>query len=197
MIECCACIEAGMRRRRTAAQLPELSRELAWHRCPGSSCRDHRHRRARWPLLYRRSAVLWTELLQLAARRRYGPAASGAESAFLTRRSSCSRLPSPVPGFARLIGDGAPHQFGTLSELLATMLQGPLAISRARLERHRGHCRGVGTDCMATSRAQSASRWCMVTSARPAPTSVRNAWSGGRRNWNFSPHTIQRGSPAG
>lgn len=53
---------------------------------------------------------------------------------FLDATEQLQRLPSPVPGFARLIGDGAPQQFGTLSELLATMLQGPLTSSRARLE---------------------------------------------------------------
>jgi putative membrane protein len=44
------------------------------------------------------------------------------------------RLPSPAPGFAHLIGDRAPQQFSTLAELLATMLQGPLNTSHARLE---------------------------------------------------------------
>jgi putative membrane protein len=54
---------------------------------------------------------------------------------FLDATEQLQRLPSPVPGFARLIGEGAPQQFGTLSELLAAMLQGPLATSRTRLER--------------------------------------------------------------
>ena len=54
---------------------------------------------------------------------------------FLEATEQLQRLPSPVPGFARLIGDGAPQQFGTLSELLATMLQVPVATSRSRLER--------------------------------------------------------------
>jgi putative membrane protein len=54
---------------------------------------------------------------------------------FLDATEQLQRLPSPVPGFARLIGEGAPQQFGTLSELLASMLQVPLATSRTRLER--------------------------------------------------------------
>ena len=54
---------------------------------------------------------------------------------FLDATEQLQRLPSPVPGFARLIGEGAPQQFGTLSELLAGMLGGPLQTSRAQLER--------------------------------------------------------------
>jgi putative membrane protein len=54
---------------------------------------------------------------------------------FLDATEQLQRLPSSVPGFARLIGEGAPQQFGTLSELLASMLQVPLATSRTRLER--------------------------------------------------------------
>ena len=44
-------------------------------------------------------------------------------------------LQSPVPGFARLVGDVTPQQFGTLGELLSNMLMGPVQASRARLER--------------------------------------------------------------
>jgi len=54
---------------------------------------------------------------------------------FLDATEQLQRLPSSVPGFARLIGEGAPQQFGTLSELLASMLQVPVATSRTRLER--------------------------------------------------------------
>jgi putative membrane protein len=54
---------------------------------------------------------------------------------FLDATERLQQLPSPVAGFARLIGDGAPEQFGTLGELLASMLWGPLQMSRTRLER--------------------------------------------------------------
>jgi putative membrane protein len=54
---------------------------------------------------------------------------------FLDGTARLQRLPSPVAGFARLIGDGAPQQFGTLAELLANMLEGPLQSSRTQLER--------------------------------------------------------------
>ena len=45
------------------------------------------------------------------------------------------RLPSPVPGFARLVGPEALLPFATLPELLNVMLQGPVGRSRAALER--------------------------------------------------------------
>ncbi len=70
----------------------------------------------------------WLQDADLAQRR-------SALVSFLDATEQLQRLPSPVPGFARLIGNGAPQQFGTLSELLASMLQGPLATSRTRLER--------------------------------------------------------------
>ena len=70
----------------------------------------------------------WLQDADLAQRR-------SALVSFLDATEQLQRLPSPVPGFARLIGEGAPQQFGTLSELLASMLQLPLATSRTRLER--------------------------------------------------------------
>jgi putative membrane protein len=54
---------------------------------------------------------------------------------FLDATEGLQHLPSPVAGFARLIGDGAPDQFGTLGELLTMMLWGPLQMSRTQLER--------------------------------------------------------------
>jgi len=54
---------------------------------------------------------------------------------FLDATERLQRLPSPVPGFARLIGEGAPQQFSTLVELLSSMLRGPLQSSRTQLER--------------------------------------------------------------
>jgi putative membrane protein len=53
---------------------------------------------------------------------------------FLDATERLQHLPSPVRGFARLVGDGAPQQFTTLGELLAAMLQSPLQTSRERLE---------------------------------------------------------------
>jgi putative membrane protein len=54
---------------------------------------------------------------------------------FLDATERLQHLQSPVPGFARLVGDGTPQQFGTLGELLSNMLMGPVQASRARLER--------------------------------------------------------------
>ena len=53
---------------------------------------------------------------------------------FLDATERIRQLPSPVPGFARLIGHGAPRQFGSLGELLHSMLVGPTQSSRQQLE---------------------------------------------------------------
>lgn len=45
------------------------------------------------------------------------------------------RLPSPMSGFARLVGMQAPAQFGSMAELAANMLAGPTAESREQLSR--------------------------------------------------------------
>jgi putative membrane protein len=54
---------------------------------------------------------------------------------FLDATERVQHLPSPVPGFARLVGEGAPLQFGTLAELLSNMLSQPTQSSRDQLER--------------------------------------------------------------
>ena len=54
---------------------------------------------------------------------------------FLNATERLQQLQSPVPGFARLIGDGAPQQFSTLVELLSNMLRGPTQASQDQLER--------------------------------------------------------------
>jgi putative membrane protein len=58
---------------------------------------------------------------------------------FLDATERLQHLRSPVPGFARLIGDSAPQQFGTLVELLSNMLSGPTQSSRDHLERDVPH----------------------------------------------------------
>jgi putative membrane protein len=58
---------------------------------------------------------------------------------FLDATERLQHLRSPVPGFARLVGDGAPQQFGTLVELLSNMLTGPTQSSRDQLERDVPH----------------------------------------------------------
>jgi putative membrane protein len=54
---------------------------------------------------------------------------------FLDAVSRLAQLPSPVPGFARLVGADAPAQFGSLAELARNMLARPTGISRAHLTR--------------------------------------------------------------
>ncbi|HEY5820885.1 MAG TPA: PH domain-containing protein [Propionibacteriaceae bacterium] len=44
------------------------------------------------------------------------------------------RLPSPVRGFARLVGEGAGTSYATVGELLHAMLAGPVSRSRAQLQ---------------------------------------------------------------
>jgi putative membrane protein len=70
----------------------------------------------------------WLQYADMAQRR-------PALISFLDATERLEKLPSPVPGFARLIGEGAPQQFGTLVELLSSMLRGPLHSSRTQLER--------------------------------------------------------------
>lgn len=54
---------------------------------------------------------------------------------FLDAAERVWQLPSPVPGFARLVGPEAPQQFGSLDELAHAMLAGPVGRSRAQLPR--------------------------------------------------------------
>jgi putative membrane protein len=54
---------------------------------------------------------------------------------FLDATERLQQLQSPMPGFARLIGDSAPQQFSTLVELLSSMMSGPTQVSRDQLER--------------------------------------------------------------
>ncbi|MFP5283734.1 MAG: PH domain-containing protein, partial [Actinomycetes bacterium] len=54
---------------------------------------------------------------------------------YLDAAAALPRLPSPVPGFARLIGSEAPRAYGSLGELLSAQLHRALAVSRGQLER--------------------------------------------------------------
>ena len=74
-----------------------------------------------------RNFSTWLQYADMAQRR-------PALISLLDATEQLQRLPSPAPGFAHLIGGRAPQEFTTLAELLATMLQGPLKTSRARLE---------------------------------------------------------------
>ncbi|CAA9318209.1 MAG: hypothetical protein AVDCRST_MAG61-2137 [uncultured Friedmanniella sp.] len=54
---------------------------------------------------------------------------------YLDAATAVSRLPSPVPGFARLVGPDAPRVYGSLPELLNAMLAGPVHRSQQWLQR--------------------------------------------------------------
>ena len=56
-------------------------------------------------------------------------------ASLLDAAEDMSRLPMPVPGFVRLVGDGAPQAYGSLVELLSAMLAGPTSRSRDDLAR--------------------------------------------------------------
>ncbi len=62
---------------------------------------------------------------------------------FLDATEQIRRLPSPVPGYARLIGPRAPEQFDTLADLLHDMLAGPAERSRDQLLRDVPQVAGV------------------------------------------------------
>ena len=62
---------------------------------------------------------------------------------FLDAAEQIQRLPSPVPGYARLIGPQAPEQFDTLTDLLHDMLAGPAERSRDQLLRDLPEVAGV------------------------------------------------------
>ncbi len=54
---------------------------------------------------------------------------------YLDATEQLRHLPSPIPGFARLVGQQAPQQFSSLGQLLHNMLEGPVRISRGQVER--------------------------------------------------------------
>ena len=58
---------------------------------------------------------------------------------FLDATVRLRNLPSPVPGFARLVGGDAPAQFGSLTDLVRNMLARPTRNSHAHLTRDVPH----------------------------------------------------------
>jgi putative membrane protein len=55
-------------------------------------------------------------------------------TSYLDAALALQALPTPVAGFARLVGDGAPQEFGSLAELLTHQMNSALMRSRERLE---------------------------------------------------------------
>ncbi|SER08044.1 PH domain-containing protein [Microlunatus flavus] len=70
----------------------------------------------------------WLATAPLAGRR-------AALTSLLDAAEAVARLPLPVPGFARLVGEDAPRSYPTLVELLHAMLEGPTSRSRDHLAR--------------------------------------------------------------
>src|SRR5215204_462391 len=56
-------------------------------------------------------------------------------SSYLDATRRLRQLPSPIPGFAKLVGQQAPQQFSSLGQLLHHMLEGPVRVSGGQLER--------------------------------------------------------------
>ena len=56
-------------------------------------------------------------------------------ASLLDAAEAMARLPMPVPGFARLVGEGAPQTYPSLVDLLQAMLAGPTSRSREHLLR--------------------------------------------------------------
>ena len=54
---------------------------------------------------------------------------------FLDATARLAALPSPVPGFARLVGPNAPADFDSAAELARNMLVGPALAGRSQLAR--------------------------------------------------------------
>jgi putative membrane protein len=69
----------------------------------------------------------WLQRAEEAERR-------AALTSFLDAAERLRRLPSPVAGFARLIGQEAPNEFGSFGELMRNMLAGSVAASQAQLD---------------------------------------------------------------
>jgi putative membrane protein len=55
-------------------------------------------------------------------------------ASYLDAVLTLQQLPAPVPGFARLVGERSPQQFGSLVELLTYQASGAVAHSRVRLD---------------------------------------------------------------
>lgn len=112
---------------------------------------------------------------------------------YLEAALTLHRLPSPVPGFARLVGPGAPQQFSSLVELLTSQMARSVAHSRDRLEQDLPQVREV----WAALRAELAERVCLPALVHgdlsPANAFVSRAPDGSAvvtGIGDFSPHTL-------
>ncbi|MGI3785679.1 MAG: PH domain-containing protein, partial [Janthinobacterium lividum] len=128
----------------------------------------------------------WLRTADLDARR-------AALASLLDAAESVSRLPMPVPGFARLVGDGAPQTYGSLVELLTAMLAGPTSRSHDDLARDVPGVAGAW-DRLQRDLAQRTVTPTLVHGDLGAPNAYVTVGEGGPRVTgvgDFSPHTLQ------
>jgi putative membrane protein len=114
-------------------------------------------------------------------------------ASYLDAALSLQRLPSPVAGFARLVGPGTPQQFGSLAELLTYQMQQSVALSRHRLDADLPHV----ADVWGWLQAEIAQRQCwpvLVHGDLCPPNTYLSRGSDGAPVvtgiGDFSPHTL-------
>lgn len=132
------------------------------------------------------SLSAWLPTADVAARRT-------ALAGLLDAAVAVSRLPMPVPGFARLVGDGAPQTYGSLVELLTAMLAGPTARSHDDLARDVPDVAGAW-DRLQRDLAQRSVLPTLVHGDLGAPNAYVTVDERGPRVTgvgDFSPHTLQ------
>jgi putative membrane protein len=132
------------------------------------------------------SLAQWLPTADVGARR-------AALASLLDAAEAMSRLPVPVPGFARLVGEGAPQTYGSLVELLSAMLVGPTTRSRDDLARD---VPGVAAawDRLQRDLAQRNVTPTLVHGDLGAPNAYVSVGDDGPRVTgvgDFSPHTLQ------
>lgn len=121
------------------------------------------------------------------------PSRRAALASLLDAAEAVSRLPMPVPGFARLVGQGAPQTYGSLVELLDAMLAGPTSRSHDELARD---VPGVARawDQLHTDLALRSVTPTLVHGDLCAPNAFVTLEDGAPRVTgvgDFSPHTLQ------
>ncbi len=97
------------------------------------------------------------------------------------------------PGFARLVGDGAPQQFGSLAELMAAMLGRPTEESREQLERDVPDVAGVWQRLFADLSARQVTPVVVHGDVCPPNAFISMGPHGPVVSGigDFSPHTVQ------
>jgi putative membrane protein len=116
---------------------------------------------------------------------------------FLDAAERLRRLPSPVAGFARLVGQEAPRVFGSFAELMHNMLAGPVEAGRAQLNHDLPQVAQVWDRLQRELAERSVSPALVHGDVCPANAylSVLPTGPGVTGIGDFSPHTVN-GDPA-